>query len=438
MSQFNDLLMPKLGLTMTEGTVMEWAVAVGDPVRAGELLFVVETEKVASEVSAEADGVMGEIVVQPGETVPVGTVVGRWTGPGQAGSATQPAQEGASPVPQDSAEKSTAVQQQAARQPDVGGQASDTAASRIVATPLARRLARGCALDLAQVGGTGPGGRIKAADVRRTQAQVQAGSPAQASSQSQAATELSVQTSQATPAAAGVDGGQRVATSGLVQSMARRLTKAKQVPHFYLSAEAEVSELLSMRERLNAMPDAPKLTLNHFLIAAVARALDDLPYQNRIWQDDHILQFDSIDVGVAVSTERGLLAPVLHGLAGASLDDIAVRSSSLIARIKDGKGTHSDMNGGAITISNAGMFNVTYMASIINPPQSAILGVGSIRELFRPDLNGAPALRREMGLVLSADHRLHDGTSALKFLNRVIELLQEPYRLLRNRTHIEG
>lgn len=420
MSQFNDLLMPKLGLTMTEGMVVEWAVAPGDPVRTGDLLFVVETEKVANEVVAEADGVMGEIIVQPGETVPVGAVVGRWTGgPAKAEGAAQPAQADATPVPQGSAPAAHAQRQgaqTAAVAASTGNQAGAASPARIVATPLARRLARERALDLAQITGTGPGGRIKAADVRGAEAPAKIQAPAGASAES----------------------GQRIAASGLVQSMAKRMTQAKQVPHFYVSAEAEVSELLALRARLNAMSGAPKLTLNHFLIAAVARALEDLPHQNRVWQDDHILQFDSIDVGIAVSTERGLMAPVLHGLAGATLDDIAVRSNALIARIKDGKGAHSDMSGGAITISNAGMFNVTYMAPIINPPQSAILGVGSIRELFRPDAQGAPELRREIGLVLAADHRLHDGASALKFLNHVIELMQEPYRLLRNRTHTEG
>ncbi|MFJ0656605.1 2-oxo acid dehydrogenase subunit E2, partial [Bordetella bronchiseptica] len=233
-------------------------------------------------------------------------------------------------------------------------------------------------------------------------------------------------------------GEQRIEASALVQSMARRMTQAKQVPHFYLSAEAEVSALLALRQRLNAQADAPRLTLNHFVIAAVARALAAMPHQNRIWNDDHIVQFQGIDVGVAVSTERGLMAPVLHGLDHASLDDIAAQSGALLGRVRAGKATREDMSGGAISISNAGMFNVTYMAPIINPPQSAILGVGSIRELFRPDEQGAPALRREMGLVLAADHRLHDGASALAFLNHVIDLLQDPYRLLRNRPHTKG
>lgn len=410
MGALNDLLMPKLGLTMTEGMLIEWSVAAGDEVKAGDPLFVVETDKVANEISAEADGLIGEILVQAGETVPVGSVVARWTGPGQRADL----------------ESNVMAEHETASAPVQSGTTLAEPASRgsrIVATPLARRLARELEVDLASVGGTGPGGRIKAADVRH------AGEQALAAQRTDAA-------KPAKPAAPAQDAGRRVAASGLVQSMARRMTQAKQVPHFYLAAEAEVSELLALRRRLNTQSDAPRLTLNHFVIAAVARALVALPAQNRIWNDDHIVQFQDIDVGVAVTTERGLMAPVLHGLDGATLDGIARQSDALLERVRSGNATRDDMSGGAISISNAGMFNVTYMTPIINPPQSAILGVGSIREIFRPDAQGAPTLRREMGLVLAADHRLHDGASALKFLNCVIELLQDPYRLLR--THIQG
>ncbi|ADP18206.1 2-oxo acid dehydrogenase subunit E2 [Achromobacter sp. SD115] len=410
MGALNDLLMPKLGLTMTEGMLIEWSVAAGDQVKAGDPLFVVETDKVASEIAAEADGLIGEILVPAGVTVPVGAVVARWTGPGQKSDLESDAAGGDGTT-------SASAPMLAAQTPV---QPATAAGGRIVATPLARRLARELDVDLAKVGGTGPGGRIKAADVR------QAGEPGQAAQVENAA-------EQAVPV---MDGGQRIVASGLVQSMARRMTQAKQVPHFYLSAEAEVSELLALRGRLNGQPDAPRLTLNHFVIAAVARALAALPQQNRIWNDDHIVQFQDIDIGVAVTTERGLMAPVLHGLAGATLDGIARQSDALLERVRSGNATRNDMSGGAISISNAGMFNVTYMTPIINPPQSAILGVGSIREVFRPDAQGAPALRREMGLVLAADHRLHDGAGALKFLNYVIELLQDPYRLLR--TPIQG
>ncbi|HCY63521.1 MAG TPA: dihydrolipoamide acyltransferase [Oxalobacteraceae bacterium] len=404
MSGMNDLLMPKLGLTMTEGLVAEWCVAPGDSVKQGDVIFVVETEKVANEITADADGVMGEILVPLGETVPVGAVVARWTGPGQRASAETAAVPAAAATP-----ASLVAQPQAEAMPA-------NPAGRVVATPLARRQAEELGVALQTVQGSGPHGRIKAADVR-----------------------AAVATKQAAPAtlpahqAVMVPAAERAPASSLVQAMARRMVEAKQnTPHFYLSAEAEVSELLALRTRLNAQQGQVKLTLNHFIVAAVARVLEALPQQNRIWDGGDVVQFRTIEVGVAVSTERGLMAPVLHDLGGCSLDEIARRADQLVQRVRDGKASRDDMQGGAITVSNAGMFNVTYMTPIINPPQSAILGVGSIRDVFRPDATGAPVLKREMGLVLAGDHRLHDGASGLQFLNRVIDYLQDPYLLLRS------
>jgi len=404
MSGMNDLLMPKLGLTMTEGLVAEWSVAPGDSVKQGDVIFVVETEKVANEITADADGVMGEILVPVGETVPVGAVVARWTGPGQRASAETATAPVAASMP-----ASLVAQPQAEATPA-------NPAGRVVATPLARRQAEELGVALQTVQGSGPNGRIKAADVRAAATRKQAAPAALPAKQVAMAV-----------------AAERAPASNLVQAMARRMVEAKQnTPHFYLSAEAEVSELLALRTRLNAQQGQVKLTLNHFIVAAVARALEVLPQQNRIWDGGDVVQFRTIEVGVAVSTERGLMAPVLHDLGGCSLDEIARRADQLVQRVRDGKASRDDMQGGAITVSNAGMFNVTYMTPIINPPQSAILGVGSIRDVFRPDANGAPALKREMGLVLAGDHRLHDGTSGLQFLNRVIGFLQDPYLLLRS------
>lgn len=405
MSELNDLLMPKLGLTMTEGLLAEWCVNQGDTVKEGEVIFVVETDKVATDVTAQADGTIGEILVEAGDTAPVGAVVARWTGPGQGFNSDQLDEPAAS-------RDGTTAEEQAEHasvedSPEPRTAASD---SRIISTPLARRLAHEHKIELATIVGTGPRGRVKADDVRKAVAQV---------SQHQPADTMQVI-------------AERTPVTGVVQSMARRMVQAKQeAPHFYLAAEVEVTELLHLRERLNSQEDARKLTINHFIVAAVAAALRATPEQNRIWDKGDVVQFHSIDVGVAVSTDRGLMAPVLHDLAGCSLDEIAKRSSELVSRTREGRASREDMHGGAITISNAGMFNVTYMTPIINPPQSAILGVGSVRELFRPGPNGTPQLHQEIGLVLAGDHRLHDGASGLRFLNRIIDLLQDPYRLLR-------
>jgi pyruvate dehydrogenase E2 component (dihydrolipoamide acetyltransferase) len=166
------------------------------------------------------------------------------------------------------------------------------------------------------------------------------------------------------------------------------------------------------------------------LVSAVGRAMHQLPSLNRVWTDDGILSFATVDVGVAVNTNRGLWVPVVRDIAGDSLDEVARATQDLIDKARRGELQLGEMRGGAITVSNAGMFNVSWMTPIINPDQAMILGVGSVRELFRPDAQGNPSLRRELGLVLAADHRILDGVSGLKLLNAVIALLEDPVALL--------
>ncbi|HYH23221.1 MAG TPA: dihydrolipoamide acetyltransferase family protein [Azospirillum sp.] len=381
-----DLVMPKLGLTMTEGVLAEWRVQPGQPFKTGDVLVVVETDKIASEVEADSDGVLIDTVVPAGETVAVGTTIARWSANG----------EDAAPRPS----APPAVQE----------------GERIRSTPLARRRARELGIDVAHVTGTGPHGRIKVADVEAAaQAAPAAFSPAP-------------------PASAPVAVGARAKPGTMQAAMARRLTAAKRdVPHFYLAAEAEVSELLALRERLNADAgaSAPRVSVTHMVLAAVARALAATPEMDRVWDEGEIVTLGRGDVGMAVDTPRGLVAPVLRGAARLSLDQLAAAAGALTGRARDGRLGEEDFQGGAVSVSNAGMHNVTYMTSIIAPGQSSILGVGSVRSVFRPDAAGAPALKRELGLVLSADHRLFDGVTALSFLNRIIGCLEQPLRLLR-------
>ena len=395
--------MPKLGLTMTEGTVAEWLVAPGAALRGGANVLLIESDKVVVEVPAPCDGTLVEIVAQVGDVVAVGAVVG-YIDTQAAASGAGSAAPAAAPAPVEPAAPAVlAAPAPAAPAAAAGG--------RIVASPLARKLAQRLSVALAGIAGSGPRGRIVAADVqaaaaRRTEAPVAAPAPAPAP-------------------------GALVRPSSLQATMARRLTAAKQqIPHFYLAAEAEVSRLLELRRELNAAGQGPRLTLSHLVVAAVARALRELPLANRVWTDEGIQAFDCVDVGVAVSSERGLLVPVVRGIGEADLASIARRTSAVVERARTGALTPQDMGGGAITVSNAGMYEVSWMTPIINPGQAMILGVGSVRELFRPDAQGQPALRREIGLVLAADHRLIDGVAALGFLNRVIAHLRDPLSLL--------
>ena len=191
-----------------------------------------------------------------------------------------------------------------------------------------------------------------------------------------------------------------------------------------------MTAVMNLRKQINAAQSRQRLTLNHFVLAAVGQALEAMPEVNCVWTDDGILSLASSDVGMAVNTDKGLMVPVLRAVGRQPLSGIAKSSLELIERAQNSRLSSAEMQGGAITVSNAGMHDVTYMASIINPGQSMILGVGSIREVFRPDDNGQPVIRREMGMVLSADHRVLDGVSALKFLKLVVQGLSQPMGLL--------
>lgn len=417
MAQLNELLMPKLGLTMTEGTLTEWAVAPGETVEEGALLFVVETDKVANEVCAGGAGEIVERLVEAGETVPVGTVVARWSGPGNAAdSSADQLEAGDGSVGEDPTGSGVALAAAVAASAP-SALPGDAASARIVATPYARRLARAADIDLANVPLRPSKKRLYAADVR------------------QFAREDSSSVSEAVPTHEQGSGEAATVMSAPAhtRAMAARMVQAKtDTPHFYLFSEANVGALLDLLETLNADEAQRRITLNDCMLMATTRALQWCPAQNCIWRDGEIVQFNGVDLGMAVATDNGLMAPVLADVGRCSLDELSDRAAKLACRARTGALTRSDTEGGALTVSNGGMFGVTHMAPIINPPQSAILGIGSVRSVFRPDSSGAPVLRHELGIVYAGDHRLHDGRSGLEFLNCVISLIETPLRLLRD------
>jgi pyruvate dehydrogenase E2 component (dihydrolipoamide acetyltransferase) len=410
----HEVLMPKLGLTMTEGAVSEWKVKPGDALRAGAVILVVETDKVAFDVEAEVDGVLLDIAVAEGQTVPVGTPLARI---GATRESAEPTTIGVAPAVN-------------TRSPDAPTKAVTPVAprsdGRVIATPLARKLAAAAGVDLATIVGTGPGGRIKAANVEQAATQrsdtgaaamVMPASPPPALTKPAHTKEL--------------PGTTRRKPSVTQATMARRLSEVKQgVPHFYLAAEAEVSALQALRAQLNTTGEAPKITLTTFLVSAVGRSLVDIPAANTVWSDGELVTFAATDVGIAVHAPQGLYVPVMRDAGRKSLLQIAEDSHALIGRAREGRLSAAEMAGGAFTVSNAGMFNVTYLTPIVNPGQAAILGVGSVRKVFRPDDEGRPTLRQELGLVLAADHRVLDGVAGLALLNRIISYLEAPIRLL--------
>lgn len=380
-----EIVMPKLGLTMTEGLIAEWRVQPGARVAAGDILFVVETEKIATDIEAAGEGEILELLLPAGSTVPVGTPVARWTGTASGTAETAPAVAEAPPAAPP------------VRQPFASG-------TRVLATPLARRLARERGIDIAAVTGSGPRGRIKAKDVPET----------------------------APPATTPQATGEFIPLDRVRAASARRLTQAKQeMPHFYVGAPAEISRLLALRDEWRDIPGAPRLTVTHAVLAAMGRALLAMPDLNRVWEGDGWRRIAAPDVGLAVDTPRGLFAPVLRDAGRLTLDALAERANALVDRARAGRLTPDELEGGAISLSNVGMFGARFLVPIVNPGQSMILGLGAMESLFRPDANGAPALRREVTLVLSADHRVLDGAAAAAFLARIVACLEKPLALLR-------
>lgn len=386
-----DLVMPKLGLTMTEGVLAEWKVRPGDAVSAGEVIFVVETDKIANEVEAPGAGTIAEILVQAGETVPVGTPVARWTGKGFVAEAPEmpkaaPAPDAPKPVP-----------------------LPVSTGARVRATPLARRIARARGVDLHAIAGSGPDGRIKAADVAAAAQAAPAVMPV------------------APPAA----GGERIALSARYLAMVRRVVTARrEIPDFQIVRTADVGALLDLRGQLNRS-GTRKITINDMVLKAVGRALLAVPRANRIWDHDAHLAFAETDVGMVVDSEDGLFIPILRDVGRTPLDRLAADSAAASARAREGRLSAADMTGGAISVSNVGMVGATALTPIISPPQSAILGVGAVDSLFRPDAEGRPVPRREITLTLSCDHRVYDGVLAARLLQAIAGALEAPHSLLR-------
>lgn len=390
------IVMPKLGLTMTEGLLASWSVKPGDAVQPGDILFVVETDKIATEVEAQSSGHVESIAIPEGTVVAVGAIVATLAGPDAA----------LPPSPPRTLEPVVAEPGQA----------------RILATPLARRLARDATIDLATLKGSGPQGRIKACDVKAAAAdRDRQGEP----SVSPPKPDL------ASPAVVLLPGTRRSATA-IEKLVAKKLTFAKQtIPHFYVHADADVTRLLQLRQELNAAEGYKRISLTHFVVAALGHALARMPEANVVWAEEEIIQLADVDIGVAVDTDRGVLVPVLRRVPAMALDVLAKDMGSMVENARGGRLQASDFEGGAMSVSNIGMFGAAYLTPIINPGQSAMLGAAAVRPVFRPGGAGEPVLKYELGLVLSCDHRVLNGVGAARLLDLVAHILQQPLSLLR-------
>ncbi|HEV2901819.1 MAG TPA: dihydrolipoamide acetyltransferase family protein [Gaiellaceae bacterium] len=414
-----EVKLPRLGQGMESGTVVRWLKQEGDQVEKGEPLYELDTEKVTQEVEAEASGVLLKIAVQEGE-VPVGQTVAVIGEQGedvpQAEEADEaevdetPQEEG-SRAPERDAEREEGAEASASREPaeQVTEIREPERNGRVKASPLARRIARERGIDLAQLRGTGPEGRIVAEDVERAE-MVPAEAPA------------------AAPVAPAPAPGEVevVPLTSIRKTIARRLTEAWQAPVFQISMSADMARALELRERLVELAkDGPKPTISDVLTKIAASALMRHRGLNAEFVGDEVRIHPAANVGMAVATDRGLVVPVIRGAERLSIHEIAAARVDVVDRARGGKLQQQDLEGGTFTISNLGMFGVENFIAVLNPPQVAILAVGAVEE--KPVVrDGEIAARPLMSLTLTCDHRAVDGADAADFLRTVRSMLEEP------------
>jgi pyruvate dehydrogenase E2 component (dihydrolipoamide acetyltransferase) len=416
-----NILMPALSPTMTEGKLARWLKHEGDEVKSGDVLAEIETDKATMEVEAVDEGYLAKIVVPDGtEGVAVNAVIGILTATKgeavEAPSAAAPAPAAAAPAP--------------AAVPVAAAPVVVEHGERVFASPLARRIAKQAGIDLATVKGSGPGGRIVKADLEGAPAHAPAASPAPVAAPTPVAAPKP-----AAPAPVITAPHQKIPNSTMRKVIARRLTESKQtVPHFYLTVNVELDKLLALRAELNAKspkegPGAFKLSVNDLIIKACGVALKRHPGVNASWTDEAIIEYDDVDISVAVATPNGLITPIVKGADRLGLAAISNTMKELGARAKAGKLKPEEFQGGGFSISNLGMFGISEFSAIINPPQAAILAVGAGEK--RPVVNGdALAVATVMSATLSVDHRVIDGALGAEFLATLKGLIEEPLSLL--------
>ena len=431
--------MPQLGETVTEGKVTKWFKSAGDAVKPGDNLFEIETDKTSMEVPATSEGVLAEIRVAEGAIAPVGAVVGVITGDGAAAATPAPA---AAPAPQKATPQSAKNIASAApaitytsgnqspldpfdaiRRPEQNFGPARLAGGTTV-TPLARRLASQSGIDLTQISPSGPGGRIVAQDVEAAMAKAGKSFPASAAPRARGATADSVKAQFA------AGSYEEIPLDGMRRTIATRLVESKQtVPHFYLTADVDLTRVMAVRAEANTLRDT-KLSLNDFVIRALALALQRVPAANAVWAEDRTLRFKASDVGVAVSIDGGLITPVIRDAQTKSVSAISAEVKDLAARARDKKLKPQEYQGGTSAISNLRMYGVREFAAIINPPQATILAVGAARRAPVEAEDGSVKFTDLMTVTLSCDHRVIDGALGAELLAAFRMFVEHPVGMM--------
>jgi pyruvate dehydrogenase E2 component (dihydrolipoamide acetyltransferase) len=430
-----NILMPALSPTMEEGNLAKWTVKEGDKVSSGDVIAEIETDKATMEVEAVDEGIVGKIVIPEGsQGVKVNEVIAVLLEEGESADAIGAASKSNGAAKQDAPKTEAAPAPQAAEAPTPAPAAPSHEGNRIFASPLARRIAADRGVDLAQVKGSGPHGRIVKADVENARpAAAEARKPAEAPKAEAPKAAPAPSASAETVKKMYADRAfEEISLDGMRKTIAARLSEAKQtIPHFYLRRDIELDALLAFRAQLNKKVEAQgvKLSVNDFVIKACAIALQRVPGCNAVWAGDRVLQFRASDVAVAVAIEGGLFTPIIRDAESKTLSTISAQMKDLAARARARKLAPQEFQGGSFAISNLGMFGVDNFDAVINPPHASILAVGA--GVQKPVVkDGAVAVATVMSVTLSVDHRVIDGALGAQFLDAVKTLIEEPLSML--------
>lgn len=453
-----NVLMPALSPTMTEGNLAKWHVKEGDTVEAGDVIAEIETDKATMEVEAVDEGKIGKILIAEGaENVSVNAPIAVLLEDGEDDSALEGFNTDS--TSNDSASAKEAPKSDSAKDDDASKKQSDPAPSspsnkgeessngkRIFASPLAKRMAAQNNIDLSNLQGSGPRGRIVKADIEAASNGKGAASASKDASASSAASSTSSSASSPQkPAASGSSSGpdakaladmygmeyEEIPNNNMRKIVAKRLLESKQtVPHFYLTVEFQLDNLLALRKEMNDKANGEyKLSVNDFFIKSSANALAAYPAANTSWTDNAIIQYKHADISVAVATPNGLITPIIKKAETKGLRQISTEMKDLATRARDGKLKPEEFQGGTFSLSNLGMFGVQEFGAIINPPQSCILAVGAGAQ--KPYVkDGAVAIGNFVKCTLSVDHRSVDGSVGAEYLQVLKRYIEDPITML--------
>jgi pyruvate dehydrogenase E2 component (dihydrolipoamide acetyltransferase) len=389
------LRMPEIAANTEQATLATWPVPENQPYSARDVIATIETAKAAVDVAADADGVILRMLVAEGTDVQVGDAIALIGAPG----------ERIEDIPGVLASLGLQV-------PEV-----DNHPARTFASPLARKLAREAGIPVESLHGTGPNGRIVRADVEAAVEAAVKATPNPPSTVEQGKSTVDTD-------------GPLIPHSRLRRAIARRLTESKAtIPHFYLRGRARVDALLALRVELNAASPV-KISVNDLIVKAAARAHATVPAANVIWTEDGMRRFDTVDLGIAVATDGGLVTPVLRGVDRMSLGQVAATTRDLAGRAQHGGLKQDELAGGAATVTNLGMYGTEEFAAIINPPQSSILAVGAARREPVVDADGGISAATVLRVTLSVDHRAIDGALAAEWMRAFLSILEQPLRIV--------